>query len=253
MMDTTRDDPGYLNGMDVSGSRAGDAARQALATTRPFRRVPDRELVVLDVGSGYGHTAAALSTVCRKVVGLEPSATLHFAAVAANGSIPNLELRHSAIESLDERDQYDLVLLDNVFEHLPDQRRALEVIVRAMRPGGVLYLLVPNRLWPIEHHYGLPFLSYLPLRAANRYLRISGRGTDYTDASYAPTYGRLKRLLGERPELSFEYVLPADLSLANEGTAWHYRLGVALIRRMPALWRISKSLLVVAVKNGLQD
>jgi hypothetical protein len=92
-------------------------------------------------------------------------------------------------------------------------------------------------------------LSYLPLPLANLYLQWTGRGTDYTDASYAPTYWRLNRLLRARKELSFSYVLPADLSLTTSGNAWHYRLGAAAIRCCPLLWAISKALLVVVKKR----
>ena len=242
-------DPRYLDLFDPAGSRARDAARQVLETTRPFRTRADADLVVLDVGCGYAHTAAALAQSCRTVVGLEPSGILYAAAVEANGKVPNLELRHCGIEALTERDHYDVIVLDNVLEHLPDHRLALASIARALRPGGVLYLLVPNKLWPLEPHYRLPFLSYLPLRAANVYLRMTRRGVDYTDASYAPTYGGLNRLFAERPELEHHYVLPADLSLAEGGSSWHYRVGAQLIRRVPALWRISKGFLVVAVKR----
>jgi hypothetical protein len=142
------------------------------------------------------------------------------------------------------------VVLDNVFEHLPDQPRALKIISATLRVGGVLFLLAPNKFWPIEVHYGLPMLSYLPLGLANRYLRWTGRGTDYTDASYAPTWFSLNRMLRARPELSFRYVLPAHLELATAGRSFHYRLGAALIRRIPWLWAVSKSLLVIARREA---
>jgi hypothetical protein len=96
----------------------------------------------------------------------------------------------------------------------------------------------------------LPFLSYLPLSLANRYLRWTGRGTDYTDASYAPTYWRLNRLLRARPELEYHYVLPADVALTTAGGSWLYRTGIAAIRRWPALWAISKAFLVIVVKHA---
>jgi hypothetical protein len=112
----------------------------------------------------------------------------------------------------------------------------------------VLYVLVPNKLWPIEVHYRLPFLSYLPLGVANWYLRATGRGTDYTDASYAPSYFRLRRLLRAQPELTSEFVLPARIELTAGGARWHYRWGVRAIRACPLLWAISKAFLVVARK-----
>jgi len=165
-------------------------------------------------------------------------------------ALPNLEYRHQSVFELDEAAIYDLAVLDNVLEHLPDQPMALRKISTALKVGGVLFILVPNKLWPVEVHYRLPFLSYLPLRLANLYLRVTGKGSDYTDASFAPTYWRMKRLLRARPELEYRFVLPADLALTTAGNAWHYRCGAAAIRRMPWLWAISKAFLVVAVKHA---
>jgi SAM-dependent methyltransferase len=224
-------------------------ARQILETTKPFLPAEPEHLTVLDVGCGYGHTAIELARRCRHVVGIEPSEPLFAEAHQAACGLANVAIRHQGIYDLADRDSYDLIVLDNVFEHLSDQPRALEIVSRALRSRGVAYLLMPNKLWPIEVHYHLPFLSYLPLPLANRYLRLTGRGHDYTDASYAPTYWRLKRLLNARPELRYQFVLPADLSLTTAGDNWWYRTGVNALRRWPALWAISKAFLVVAVKR----
>jgi SAM-dependent methyltransferase len=145
--------------------------------------------------------------------------------------------------------QFDLVILDNVYEHIPQQDLALERISALLKPGGAFYVVVPNKLWPMEVHYGLPFLSYLPVPLANAYLRITKRGTDYTDASFAPTYWSLKRQLAKRPELRYEFVLPADLSLTETGNSPLYRLGATAIRTFPGLWAISKALLVVGTRQ----
>src|SRR5262245_12610610 len=146
-----------------------------------------------------------------------------------------------------------LVLMDNVLEHLPDQPTAIQNICRSLKPKGVVFIIVPNKLWPIEAHYGLPFLSYLPLSLANFYLRLTRQGADYTDASYAPTYFGLNRLLGSCTELSFQYVLPADLLLTTLRGALHYRLGTTALRYCRWLWPISKVFLVIAVKSGAKD
>jgi hypothetical protein len=106
---------------------------------------------------------------------------------------------------------------------------------------------MPNRLWPREVHYGLPFLSWLPLPLANRYLRWSGRGTDYTDASYARTYWSLRRHLNTH-DWTWRFTLPADPTSTHLGTPLHYRVGMAALRRAPALWAISKAHLVIAKK-----
>ena len=76
---------------------------------------------------------------------------------------------------------------------------------------------MPNRLWPVEAHYKLPFLSWFPLPVANAYLRRSGRGTEYTDASYAPTLWGLRGALNALPELTWELTLPGDPNAMTSG------------------------------------
>jgi len=247
--------PGYDQYRSMADTRAPLAqrfARQILLTSHPFLPGPATEIDVLDVGCGYGHTALELARSCRTVVGIDPTQSMHQHALelqAASG-LTNLYFRHTSLYDLGKAGRYDLVVLDNVFEHLPDQPLALQIISECLKPGGVVFLLMPNKLWPIEVHYGLPFLSYLPLRVANSYLRATGRGEDYTDASFAPTYFRLKRIFRARTELSFHFVLPADPEATVRGTALHYRLGMAAIRRLPILWIVSKAFLVIAVKDN---
>lgn len=244
-----RRDPAYLHAFASREAKAAGFAEQILDLTARFVSKPASELDVLDVGSGQGHITLALAGRCRRVVGIEPSLALFEQAVGLlrETTMTNLQFRRAGVEEIDDIEAFDLIVLDNVFEHLQDQQSALRRLRQALRPGGAIYILTPNKLWPVEAHYGLPFLSWLPLPLANRYLRWSGRGTDYEDASYAPTYGRLCSLLSAE-NLRWEFVLPATLTNTSGGDAFHYRLGVALIRRFPSLWRICKGFLVVAQK-----
>jgi SAM-dependent methyltransferase len=243
--------PGYHDFTDMDGPERFDLAktfaRQIRQTTRPWLPAPTEELDVLDLGSGYGDTAAELAECFRSVLGIEPTSRLVETAQTTH-TRDNVTFRQGGVEDLHEVSAYDLVVLDNVYEHLPDHALALTRITAALRPGGVLYLLTPNRLWPIEAHYRLPFLAWLPLPLANRYLRLARRGEDYTDASYAPTSWSLRRRL-DGTGLEWRFVLPGDPDAVRMGGP-HYRLGMAALGRWPQLWAISKSLLVVAVKPG---
>src|ERR1043166_76583 len=96
--------PGYFDKFDASGSRSADAARQILETTRAYRSVSDEELVVLDVGCGYGHTAAAIAPRCRGVAAMEPSPELFERARATLGAMSNAELRAIGVEGVTERE-----------------------------------------------------------------------------------------------------------------------------------------------------
>jgi SAM-dependent methyltransferase len=225
-------------------------ARQVELTAGPSLNMPMADCEAIDIGCGYGHMAAELAGMCKRVVGIEPNEVLaeHAARTVEERGLTNLEIRRQAIGELDDVEAFDLAIMDNVLEHIEDQRDALLRMSRCLRPGGVAYILVPNKYWPVEVHYRLPFLSYLPLPLATRYLRASGRGTDYRDASYAPSYRKLWKLLGERPELEAKLTLPGDVSLSEGGGSVVYRVGIGVLRRYPPMWALSKAFLVVAKK-----
>lgn len=251
----TQDRPDYDRHVDMSEVRGplGEAFATQALTTAGYSEAQAAVLDVLDVGSGYGDTARALATRCRHVTCLEPARELHLKAKARAvlESASNLSFIHGGVEDLEAEDDFDFVILDNVYEHLSAQSEALEVLWKALKPGGSLFLLTPNKLWPIEAHYHLPGLAWLPLPMANAYLRASGRGRDYTDASYAPTYWGLRNAFDAHGGWDYNFTLPGDPTATVAGQPWHYRAGMAAIRRYPSLWAISKALLVVATKRPI--
>jgi hypothetical protein len=54
---------------------------------------------------------------------------------------------------------------------------------------------VPNRWGLVEPHFRLPFLSWVPRRLADPYVRVARRGTHYD--CLLPTRGRAERLFTE--------------------------------------------------------
>ncbi len=87
-------------------------------------------------------------------------------------------------------DSFDLILSHEVLEHVQDDRKAIEEIVRTLRPGGRLVLFVPNRGYPFEthgiywqgkYHFGnIPLVNYLPDQWRNRlapHVRVYSRAS----------------------------------------------------------------------------
>lgn len=74
---------------------------------------------------------------------------------------------------------FDVVICSQVYEHVPDAERMMSEIHRVLRMGGVCYFAATNRWCVIEKHYHLPFLSWLPSKAADAYVRLLGRGSAY--------------------------------------------------------------------------
>jgi SAM-dependent methyltransferase len=77
---------------------------------------------------------------------------------------------------------FDVVLSNHVIEHVGnrgDQARHLAEISRLLAPGGQAYLASPSRWQVIEPHFRLPFLSWIPRRYRDGYVRIAGKGERY--------------------------------------------------------------------------
>ena len=77
-----------------------------------------------------------------------------------------------------QSDQFDLVLSNEVIEHVADEHATASEMVRVTRPGGRIVIFCPNRWYPFEthghfwhgkYHFGnTPLINYLPNRWRNR-------------------------------------------------------------------------------------
>jgi len=102
----------------------------------------------------------------------------------------------------------DVVICNHVYEHVVDPEQLLAELRRVVRPDGLLYLGLGNRLGVIEPHYRLPFLSWLPRPLAHRYVRIFGRADHYHEAFR--TWSGLKRLCAGLEIWDYTYAVLSD-------------------------------------------
>ena len=83
----------------------------------------------------------------------------------------------------------DVIVLNEVIEHVDDDRATLREISRVLSPGGRCVIFAPNRLYPFETHgiyfrkryiFGnIPFVNWLPRLLRNRlvpHARVYGHG-----------------------------------------------------------------------------
>ncbi len=114
---------------------------------------------LLDVGTGRGEVVAAAQAAGWTVEGVEPSATFADHTEAKTGA----KIWREAIEESNiPNAEFDVVILAAVLEHLYDPDAVIDKIARVLKPGGLLYLDVPNET-------GLFF------RVGNLYQRMRGR------------------------------------------------------------------------------
>lgn len=181
---------------DVASDRASRLrkARTMVAVLADFLGGVDalRRLQVLDVGASSGVMDTFLAGYCGRVVGIDIDREA-IRAAQAEVRLPNLEFREGDAMALDQATgSVDLVVCAHVYEHVPDPERLLSEISRVLRPGGVCYFAAGNRYQLMEPHYRLPLLSVVPVRLADGYLRLLGRGQRYYERHLS--YWGLQRL-----------------------------------------------------------
>ncbi|OLF13146.1 ubiquinone biosynthesis methyltransferase UbiE [Actinophytocola xinjiangensis] len=137
-----------------------------------------KDLVVLDLGCSTGFIADELAKAGGQVVGIdidEPG--LVAASKRFGNAVAFLCTDGSALPFPDN--SVDIVVFNQIYEHVVDPDAVMDEIRRILSPTGVAYLGLGNRLQVIEPHYGLPLLSWLPYGLADRYMRAAGKGEKY--------------------------------------------------------------------------
>lgn len=150
---------------------------------------------LLNLGCSAGIIDAFLAPHVGTVLGIDIDSDAVAAAIRSRAG-GNLSFRVADAMALDLADaSFDIVICSQVYEHVPDAKRLMAEIERVLAPGGVCYFAATNRWAPIEQHYHLPLLSWLPQRVADGYLRLLRRGDRYYEKHLG--YFALRRLARE--------------------------------------------------------
>jgi SAM-dependent methyltransferase len=161
--------------LDVASRRR--KARKIAAILETER--PLAGLRVLDVGTGAGVIASSLAE-----------------AVGERGEVHSVDVVDVRVETdgyefhvvegptLPFPDaSFDVVISNHCIEHTggrAEQQHHMHELSRVLRAGGSGYLAVPNRWGPLEPHFRLPGLSWLPtVGLQSRYVRATRRGERY--------------------------------------------------------------------------
>jgi 2-polyprenyl-3-methyl-5-hydroxy-6-metoxy-1,4-benzoquinol methylase len=169
------------------------------------RYVPELEIAgarVLDIGCGDAGVLIAIAEQGAKTAGIElDEKSLERGRLRAEEHGVEVDLRSGVAEALPWGDaSFDLVILDNVLEHVRDREKTLAEIRRVLRPGGFLYMVTPKpfsvySLWN-DPHYDLAGLVLLPRKAQIWYFeKVRGGGEGTYDVEVIPTRWRIKKML----------------------------------------------------------
>ena len=105
---------------------------------------------ILDGGCGRGFYLQYIRQVCAaEVVGLELDGEIAAMAQAAVGSDPLISLVRGSLDALPFAEAaFDKAILSEVLEHVEDDVGALRRVARALKPGGLIAVTVPNANYP---------------------------------------------------------------------------------------------------------
>ena len=115
--------------------------RRVATHVQTLRDVLDRTNDVLDVGSGSGEFLFLMTLLGKTAIGIEPD--IRHAAYCRDELGLDVRAAHIAPD-LFAPDQFDLIRLNHVLEHLNDPVKYLGWISRWLRHDGLLYVEVPN-------------------------------------------------------------------------------------------------------------
>jgi SAM-dependent methyltransferase len=135
---------------------------------------------IIDCGCGGGEYVRELAAAGADAFGFEFQAEK--LAKAAGCRLAAADIEGLPVAS----GEFDVALVNEVLEHVPDDARALREVFRVLRPGGTLLLFSPNRLYPFETHgvytrtgrrvsHAVPGIPYVPLAVGRRFLRYWAR------------------------------------------------------------------------------
>lgn len=140
---------------EIDGDHWWFVARRKIVARLLKRHLPAKPLRILEVGCGTGSNIPMLREF-GSVDAIEPDDGARAVAAARTGTA--IQGGHLPAGVKLEQGAYDLIILLDVLEHIPDDVGALEALRSKLAPGGKLVLTVPAMPWlwsahDVAHHH----------------------------------------------------------------------------------------------------
>jgi SAM-dependent methyltransferase len=130
---------------------------------------------VLDLGCGVGEYVRAFERRGAAALGCDIDVP-RLQEAARRGARGLLAAAGEALPFRNE--SFDVIVLNEVIEHVQDDAATMREVARTLAPGGVCVIYAPNRLYPFETHgvylgrryvFGnIPLVNWLPSALRNR-------------------------------------------------------------------------------------
>lgn len=174
-------------------SREIKAKRMIIVLSNFLGKKSLSRMSLLDVGASTGIIDNTLAQKVGRVTGIDVDKTaIKFAKKTFHKKNLNFKVG-DAMDLQFKTNSFNILICTHIYEHVPDSTKLFEEIYRVLKPGGVCYLAAMNSLWPIEPHYKLPFLSWLPRDLADFYISITDKAERYYEVPL--NYWQLQKMI----------------------------------------------------------
>ena len=188
------------------------------------KKIKCENLTILDLGSGQGGTAKILSEN-NKVISLDLN-------------IVRLKLQEDFKDNIQrvngdalivplKADSFDLIILQDVIEHVNDPQSLIISLYSLLKKNGILYLSTPNRLSVFnvisDPHWGLPLLSIFGRKTIKKYFLKNFRKSESErkDIAQLLSLKELMTLFGNKFNFAlFTSYAVEELLKGNKGIIW---------------------------------
>jgi SAM-dependent methyltransferase len=164
-MSNSYSDKAALRGEPSYVWRAGQMRRLQMIQQAAGERTQG---VVFEIGVGLGAYLSRLAANAQQAVGLDVELDRTITAHATVDQVVCGVGEYLPFPA----NRFDLILSNEVLEHVQDDRKSIQEMVRALKPGGRMVIFCPNRGYPFETHgiywqgnyrFGnIPLVNYLP-------------------------------------------------------------------------------------------
>lgn len=212
-MEIKQDIPAWLDESHPNFNRWKRAREVSIERGKFVRSIINQQmytknLTVLDLGSGEGGTSKVFSDdnfvvsfdlslirLQRQFYSVIPKSTK---ADDSSGLTEQKFVNGSALQLPFANNSFDLIIIQDVIEHLTDVTDFYFEVKRVLKSYGVIYLSTPNKLsvfnFISDPHFGLPIISLLKRESIKKYFLKYFRNEDYNRTDIAQLFS-LKVLL----------------------------------------------------------